>query len=885
MWKEELGLDDDSGPEEEQSSSSGDEQTEPEADQVSNKGTSVEFQALLAEIKQKDQQREELLMKLKAMTDKTASYKSKLQKAESNKKSQIKILKKTHESQLAMKAELIHNLEELIEEQESKIEELEGHIKGTIPSQSLNVTNAKLSSIRKLVDSINDLHSEKSRIHETWLSTQSELETVKQEHKETLDNLSDNISDLETKLRKAQAENIKLQSSGSSSINTKETDKQLSTLQEENINLKNKIQSLEHELQSANKLHLTTKNKLEDELLSLRKKLRDTEAKYSSLASTPPKTRTISVVSEETKKQLEQMLDQNKELETILAKTRSDYDAKVSALQADIKSLKTNVTETTRNEQKALAECNTLREAVKNKSSLESSLHKKEKEIKQLELEIRNYKADIEQLGHEFDQQAKEFEEEKCKLLKEERAKADKETSIMRSKLKTLSLQLFQMKTFMEKLKREQQDLRISCLKLGTSVKPAVREVAKQIVQRIEGIDDKNKELVTKYKKEMALRKKLHNELVELKGNIRVYCRVRPVIKQDGGGRNAENVITFDDEDDALLNVFSKGAIKQFEMDKVFKPQSTQEQVFEEVKSLVVSCIDGYNVCIFAYGQTGSGKTFTMEGPSSNPGINQRALKLLFEETRDRGVDWSFSINVSVIEIYNEMIRDLLGHDPSIKLEVKQGREGLFVPGLTEIQVGDVDELNEVFAMGKTNRATAITDMNEHSSRSHALLCVTVIGVNRTTGHRTTGKLNLVDLAGSERVSKSGSEGARMKEAQNINKSLSSLGDVIHSLKNKNSHVPYRNSKLTYLLQESLGGDSKTLMVVQVAPVEKNVSETMCSLNFAQRVRTVELGQATRKTETAEMASMKDRLRELEGGAGSPSASPAKGGIRSARKR
>jgi len=153
-----------------------------------------------------------------------------------------------------------------------------------------------------------------------------------------------------------------------------------------------------------------------------------------------------------------------------------------------------------------------------------------------------------------------------------------------------------------------------------------------------------------------------------------------------------------------------------------------------------------------------------------------------------------------------------------------------------------------VFTMGKTNRATAITDMNEHSSRSHALLCVTVNGQNKTTGHRSIGKLNLVDLAGSERVSKSGSEGARMKEAQNINKSLSSLGDVIHSLKNKTSHVPYRNSKLTYLLQESLGGDSKTLMVVQVAPVEKNVAETVCSLNFAQRVRTVELGQATKRT-------------------------------------
>lgn len=152
------------------------------------------------------------------MTDKTANYKSRLQKAESNKKSQIKILKKTHESQLVMKAELIHNLEELIEEQESKIAELESHIKGSSPSQSLTAATSKSSSIRKLVDSINDLHTEKSRIHETWLSTQSELETVKHDHKETVSNLSESISDLELKLRKSQAEIIKLQNAGTESV-------------------------------------------------------------------------------------------------------------------------------------------------------------------------------------------------------------------------------------------------------------------------------------------------------------------------------------------------------------------------------------------------------------------------------------------------------------------------------------------------------------------------------------------------------------------------------------------------------------------------------------------------------------------------------------------
>ena len=152
------------------------------------------------------------------MTDKTANYKSRLQKAENNKKSQIKILKKTHESQLAMKAELIHNLEELIEEQERKIKELESHIKGSSPSQSLTTASTKSSSIRKLVDSINDLHTEKSRIHETWLSTQSELETVKHEHKETVNNLSESISDLESKLRKSQAEIIKLQNAGTERV-------------------------------------------------------------------------------------------------------------------------------------------------------------------------------------------------------------------------------------------------------------------------------------------------------------------------------------------------------------------------------------------------------------------------------------------------------------------------------------------------------------------------------------------------------------------------------------------------------------------------------------------------------------------------------------------
>jgi len=348
------------------------------------------------------------------------------------------------------------------------------------------------------------------------------------------------------------------------------------------------------------------------------------------------------------------------------------------------------------------------------------------------------------------------------------------------------------------------------------------------------------------------LRKKYHNELVELKGNIRVFCRVRPKIKIDGE-EDEDDIVNSDPDDDTQVKVFNadKGRSQTFELDRVFGQKTTQEQIFQEVSSLVRSAIDGYNVCVFAYGQTGSGKTFTMEGSQSAPGINQRALQLLFEETTELSkadsTDWEYDVSASVLEIYNENIRDLLNPEQQEKLDVKMKAEGgLHVPGLLALPVTSLQQINHVFETGRRNRVVASTNMNEHSSRSHCLLCVTVKGYNTTSGASTTGRLNLVDLAGSERVAKSNADGDRLKEAQAINKSLACLGDVIHALRGKQSHVPFRNSKLTYLLQDSLGGDSKTLMIVQVSPVQKNVSETLCSLAFGQRVRCVENGPANR---------------------------------------
>lgn len=245
-----------------------------------------------------------------------------------------------------------------------------------------------------------------------------------------------------------------------------------------------------------------------------------------------------------------------------------------------------------------------------------------------------------------------------------------------------------------------------------------------------------------------------------------------------------------------------KSREKSWEFDEVFSYASTQPQVYAEASALVTSVMDGYNVCIFAYGQTGSGKTFTMVGPPEDRGVNLRALDELLAKAHGRADEYVDTISVSILEVYNEEIHDLLvDSGSSDKLEVRQSEQGNYVPGLTTLPVQSMRNVLDLLAVADRNRSVATTNMNEHSSRSHMMLQVTIASQNLQTGTSTRGKLNLVDLAGSERLNKSGAEGKALKEAQNINKSLSALGDVIAARAQKQSHVPFRNSTLTYLLQ------------------------------------------------------------------------------------
>eukprot|EP01035_Chromulina_nebulosa_P018038 gene18038-23680_t len=401
-------------------------------------------------------------------------------------------------------------------------------------------------------------------------------------------------------------------------------------------------------------------------------------------------------------------------------------------------------------------------------------------------------------------------------------------------------------------------------------------------------------ELIKQLKRYEDLRKanaKLLQNVLLMKGNIQVCCRTRSPIDQDGDSKLCIDVV-----DNTELVCYDRRSEqwKSFTFDTVWSPESTQADVFADIEPLVLSVVDGYNACIFAYGQTGSGKTYTMNGYGKEYGVSYRTLHKIFEllelrkskaielqkekesksfnssykstshnsETNDEvdnddegdGLFW-YSVEVSMMEIYNEQVNDLLSDTAINKsningtstpilgtnLDIRQSVDNtIYVAGLKQIAVNSLQDVMEVFAKGSANRATTSTNLNERSSRSHLILSVTV---TTKTGDSpgVKAKLNLVDLAGSERVGKSGVTGIAMKEAQHINKSLSSLGDVLEALDQKSKHIPYRNSKLTFLLQDSLSGNSRTMMIVTICPTENHSDETLFTLQFATRSKELDI--------------------------------------------
>lgn len=381
-----------------------------------------------------------------------------------------------------------------------------------------------------------------------------------------------------------------------------------------------------------------------------------------------------------------------------------------------------------------------------------------------------------------------------------------------------------------------------------------------QNAKQIDELTQHNIELQKTIESMHENQKKLRNEIQDLKGHIRVFCRIRPPLS----GESFKQLLSVDvldsctmEIDKALVNSISGGLKKQkhnFTFDGIFPPNCPQSDVFSEVSGLIQSALDGYNVCIFAYGQTGSGKTYTMEGLSGPDGVGiiPRAIEMIFTSLPNlKKVGWEFTLHASFLEIYNENIYDLLNpnkeqEEHCIKMADSKGLD-VYVTNLKEESVTTYAELMKLLTTSQRNRQTAATTCNERSSRSHSVSKIKISAYHEQRKERYVSNLNLVDLAGSE----SGKTTQRMDETKSINKSLSELSKVILALQSKQSHIPYRNSKLTYLLMPSLGGNSKTLMLVNIAQLDECYQETVNSLRFAAKVNSCRTGVSKKNITTA----------------------------------
>ncbi|KAL2877599.1 kinesin-like nuclear fusion protein [Colletotrichum sp. CLE4] len=482
------------------------------------------------------------------------------------------------------------------------------------------------------------------------------------------------------------------------------------------------------------------------------------------------------------------------------------------------------------------------------KAEIEEERHQKSREVSDLRTRLGHEQQDLNTILQKKDREVSEMrgvvETLKGDLDREQSLKKGLEASIseLSASNVTLEAKINSLKSHVEFLESDSKAQSDSFSNMEARLQEALK--AAQVAEE-------------KLIKEETERRVLFNKYQELKGNIRVMCRVRPVLSPSEG---SPAKVTFPDEKTSAeialqtqeVNSFGDVSNKNinFEFDRVFDPSAQNQDVFDEISQLVQSALDGYNVCIFCYGQTGSGKTHTM---SSADGMIPRATHMIYDTvTKLKEKQWTYKMEGSFIEVYNEELNDLLtpnsresdGKGRKLEIRHDDARKQTAVLNCKTVSLDSADTVEVMLAEAQNNRSVAATKANERSSRSHSVFILKLSGYNSATGERCEGTLNLVDLAGSERLKHSQAEGARMRETQNINKSLSCLGDVIEALGKKSGHIPYRNSKLTHLLQYSLGGNSKTLMFVMVSPLEAHLKETVTSLRFATKVHNTHIGTA-----------------------------------------
>ncbi|CAD7931738.1 unnamed protein product [Amoebophrya sp. A25] len=596
---------------------------------------------------------------------------------------------------------------------------------------------------------------------------------------------------------------------------------------------------------------------LQQENQKLSNDARDLRREVESLRSQLKQAESATSANKDLASQMsQQRRDQEREFEKRQTERDRDFQKQLKKLEADLEEKDKTWGKKLEDEKVRLKKLNEEITA----QLVQKTEKKSSGDVAALNVKMQGLESDLRASKSSLDSKLAEITALKSDLSKarEERQKGERtlqtDLDAKKERVRVLESELRQLKTTLETTETELENAKQNLKNLDEFT-----ERAERAERALRPLEERNIELERMFAEEQAIRRKYHNQIQELKGAIRVYCRIRPRISKEVNA-GEECWLGKLDEFSTHLKRGERREDKEYNFDGIFDENNTQEQVFKDCKDLIQSAVDGFNITIFAYGQTGAGKTYTMYGgEGEHGGLVPRTIKEIFAIKTKNANRYEIKVKFYMLEVYRDELQDLLlfKKKPPGPLEIKRDSRGtIYIENVSEIEVQTADELQSWLEKGMDKRHVAATKMNTDSSRSH-LICTILLEVyNRSKKTTALGKISLVDLAGSERLKKSEASGETAKEAMAINKSLTALGDVIEALTTKQKHIPYRNHKLTELMSDSLGGNAKTLMFANCSPAASNSEESMSTLNYASRAKNI-TNNVSKQQESKEVSRLK----------------------------
>ena len=712
----------------------------------------------------------------------------------------------------------------------------------------------KLDEEKILKEKIKEMEMDNKKIMEKLFFHKSKENEMKQKFDELKYenlNLNQNLeynSGIQKKF-----ENLILENKNLKRINT-ELSKKIENYEEE-INFLNKSKK---ELELKNKKFKNAQGLLQNEISNIEEYLEDVKNFQIEIKKMQSEIKTV----KEMNKKLE---DEKKNL----AKENYNYITTIKNMKIELKNLLNEKMNLIKEEKEIKNKKNILFNELNNKLSEEQkkneNLIQNLKNLENINIKYQDLCEDYNKILNENEELKEEFKSKKVEDLSKLKEKYEEEVFELKSLInlwKNNFLEISKFKLLNYDIKSHQEIENIIDIDQNyiENAPSNIKEISKKVLdyfkllieqENYKTIDlrklkdslsleqEKVHILSQKLNNEKFLRRKIHNRYMYLRGNLRVMCRVRPFLSSEKINKKSQMETLVINNDS--ISVFQENKQeKNFEYDYIFDTKSTQKDVYEEVTLLIQSMVQGNNICIIAYGQTCTGKTYTIQGPNSkNPGIVPRAAKELFlilNNFAKSDYFESIRLSLTIIEIYNEQIYNLL-EESTPNLNMYEDASGnLIIPDLSPISINSYEEASKLFKLAAKFRHTSSTEYNDRSSRSHCIFSFQ-LKIKGKDGRIIRSTLHIIDLAGSERLSKSQNKDEKLKkESICINLSLHSLSTVLNSIALKANHIPYRDSKLTHFLKDSLNENYNILLLLLVSPNDKDLPETISTLQFGERI-------------------------------------------------